>query len=1052
MIHNCYFRRPALLCLMLSCSLSLSAQWNEMPGPGNETVYNVISIGNDWVAVTESGCYHSGNDGLNWSQTLPFGSYSSVVKAAGNELYAISKDVGLYRSSDNGQAWVLLTNQTQGGNAYPDGLEVTDNYILYETHNAVYRYNRANPGALTTVFDAGQLYYPNTLQMMAQGNEVWLAVKDSLLLSTDEGNSWALVHEGFRAQGLAIHGDTLMLSTATGVQRSVNKGADWAQVLAAGSAYQIRLVGNQWFVHTYTPSGNSLLTSVDGGNTWSVFSPLLDKQPISAIARKGNTVLACGNVGIARSPDGGNFWEFQSTGLAFEDFSSFYGRIAKVGDYLSLYSYFSEDNGQTWFQPIIDANYIQYPVYAYKGSYFAIDYDRKLYRSVGDMRHWQSLGVQFPSGKSQVFLDAGSHFYRLESDNGWSAGPAIIYETTDNGLTWAPTGGVAENPTGLVAHAGMLFEWRGSTGLFRSSNGGISWQSVGAGLGPLAQFGNSPVLYSDGAHLFAYDPSNIMVSSNNGLTFSKISNNLLSDFGFPIGAQYLVSDGNYLVVLAYNGIFLSQGLVDEWYDIAGNLPSPQFFGEQVLLHNGDIILDYGAEPTPLWRRPLASIMLAQFSGKLWRDDNNNGQQDMGESPYPGAFIQAGTSSFATTSATGDYHLPALLDNDTLRVQKPAPWVQANPEFYLVGGSATGKDFGLYFPPNIVDCQIDLTSQTVFRPGFNANICLSYGNVGTANTGGSIRFIAKQGLEFQSAFPAFNNLSGDTLIWDLSLIPASFEGKIIINVKVPANTPLGSKAEAYADITAAQPDAYLPSNISFLSETVVGSYDPNDKRCDHANISPEQIQVGDALTYTVRFQNTGTYPAEFVRITDTLDFERLDVSTFEVLASSHTCATSLKGRGIVEFYFADIHLPPSGFNEPESHGFVKYRIRPKTGLALGQKISNTARIYFDFNAPIVTNTTVTTVALHVGTKHPVQDAESWLRVSPSPSTGIVQVQTGEKLPGLLRVFNGVGMEIRSKRDFSDNERLDLSTFPPGIYTIEWRSEKGQTKIGRLILSQ
>lgn len=108
-------------------------------------------------------------------------------------------------------------------------------------------------------------------------------------------------------------------------------------------------------------------------------------------------------------------------------------------------------------------------------------------------------------------------------------------------------------------------------------------------------------------------------------------------------------------------------------------------------------------------------------------------------------------------------------------------------------------------------------------------------------------------------------------------------------------------------------------------------------------------------------------------------------------------------------------------------------------------------YFDLNTPIVTNTTLTTVAMFVGV-HDIssQYPESLLRIAPNPSTGMVQIQTGENLPGNLRVFNGIGSVTMSKSDFSANETLDLSHLAPGLYILEWQSAKGPKKAGRLIL--
>ena len=54
------------------------------------------------------------------------------------------------------------------------------------------------------------------------------------------------------------------------------------------------------------------------------------------------------------------------------------------------------------------------------------------------------------------------------------------------------------------------------------------------------------------------------------------------------------------------------------------------------------------------------------------------------------------------------------------------------------------------------------------------------------------------------------------------------------------------------------------------------------------------------------------------------------------------------------------LPDSNVNEPASHGFIKYSIKKYNTVGIGSVIKNTAYIYFDFNAPVVTNTVVNTV--------------------------------------------------------------------------------------------
>jgi len=140
----------------------------------------------------------------------------------------------------------------------------------------------------------------------------------------------------------------------------------------------------------------------------------------------------------------------------------------------------------------------------------------------------------------------------------------------------------------------------------------------------------------------------------------------------------------------------------------------------------------------------------------------------------------------------------------------------------------------------------------------------------------------------------------------------------------------------------------------------GSYDPNDKEGIPLGYgSKNYIRPNTPIEYRIRFQNTGTDTAFNVVVADTLS-SNLDIQSFEPGVSSHPYRYEIYGGGIVRFTFADIMLPDSNVNEAASHGFVKFKIRPKANIALGTPIRNSAAIYFDFNEPVITNTTLHTI--------------------------------------------------------------------------------------------
>ncbi|MBK7572748.1 MAG: hypothetical protein IPI10_14420 [Bacteroidetes bacterium] len=72
----------------------------------------------------------------------------------------------------------------------------------------------------------------------------------------------------------------------------------------------------------------------------------------------------------------------------------------------------------------------------------------------------------------------------------------------------------------------------------------------------------------------------------------------------------------------------------------------------------------------------------------------------------------------------------------------------------------------------------------------------------------------------------------------------------------------------------------------------------------------------------------------------------------------TC--TLSGDGVLRFVFDPVLIPDSTTDEPNSHGFINYFIKTRPNLPLGTTIRNKADIYFDYNPPVTTNSTVNTI--------------------------------------------------------------------------------------------
>ncbi|TAH40765.1 MAG: T9SS type A sorting domain-containing protein [Bacteroidetes bacterium] len=227
-----------------------------------------------------------------------------------------------------------------------------------------------------------------------------------------------------------------------------------------------------------------------------------------------------------------------------------------------------------------------------------------------------------------------------------------------------------------------------------------------------------------------------------------------------------------------------------------------------------------------------------------------------------------------------------------------------------------------------------------------------------------------------------------------------------------------------------------SNNSFVQcFSVVNSFDPNMKEVSPtAEISPDQ----EWLTYTVYFQNTGNAAAQNIYVLDTLD-PNTDPSTFTLLSYSHENFTQVLGN-VIRVNFPGINLPDSTNNEPNSHGYFQYKVRLISGLSIGTEISNTANIYFDFNPPIRTNTTINTISNLSSVAEIFPGIE--LNVQPNPVIQNLSIAFTLQKTSYVRlsIYTLPGQHVRtlldSKKDAGDSELLfSTEGLSSGIYFLK-----------------
>jgi len=235
---------------------------------------------------------------------------------------------------------------------------------------------------------------------------------------------------------------------------------------------------------------------------------------------------------------------------------------------------------------------------------------------------------------------------------------------------------------------------------------------------------------------------------------------------------------------------------------------------------------------------------------------------------------------------------------------------------------------------------------------------------------------------------------------------------------------------------------------------IGSYDPNDKQGYPLGYgAAHYVRPGTEIEYLIRFQNTGTDTAFTVRIIDTLSMW-LDPATVKFGASSHPYRYDLCGEGIVHLIFEDILLPDSNVNEVASHGFVKFKVTSRSNALLESVIENSAAIYFDFNDPIITNTTFHRLGenfVTVGLWQPrVPGAQVIASPNPFSEETLLEVKGLKNTRALrLQVFDFQGNEIRTMESEGNTFRLKKGGWPAGIYFFKITQQGKIVGSGKLI---
>ncbi len=384
---------------------------------------------------------------------------------------------------------------------------------------------------------------------------------------------------------------------------------------------------------------------------------------------------------------------------------------------------------------------------------------------------------------------------------------------------------------------------------------------------------------------------------------------------------------------------------------------------------------------------------------------------------------------------GDYTFsPDVLYGDDLFTTIP---VESNVSFPSEG-LEVNVDF--CFQPGI---EVDIIEVTLIprgpaRPGFDADYLITYKNTGNVTRGGDIKLTYQDELiDFVSSDPIVDEQGEGFLSWSFEdLIP--YESRSIVftmNLNSPMESPalVGGEYLDFVAVVGPLGNQTVSAYRSNLNQEVVNSFDPNDKTCLNGDVLDESM-IGDYVKYMIRFENTGSAEAVNIVVSDTIDHTMFDIRTLEVLNSSHGVLAEVDGN-TVDFIFKDIYLP---FEDATNDGYVTFKIKTLETLELGDNLQNRAGIYFDFNFPIITNTTSTIVS-DLSAVTDITIDELVVVLSPNPASEFVNIEALDNIKS-LDIYTVSGVQVRHI-DLSGNSpkhQLNIGGLSKGAYQIKIQS--------------
>ncbi len=558
------------------------------------------------------------------------------------------------------------------------------------------------------------------------------------------------------------------------------------------------------------------------------------------------------------------------------------------------------------------------------------------------------------------------------------------------------------------------------------------------------------------------DLTAIDLSNNVNLYSVIIDSNDISSLDFSnnpsIGNFRVLNNPNLSSINLYNGTLLDVGLDQgTWNEMFGFLPDNVYIcaDEDEVPLIEPILNNWGATGQVI--TSTCSFLPAgdynTITGIVRSDWESNGCDDNDLVHF--AQVKAEKDDDFIYSYTNDNGEYTFFTNDgtfDLNVEHVNPdWFTITPEnhtvvFDAVDGSIAEQDFCI--TPNGIhpDLEIMVTQLDNAVPGFETSYKIVYRNIGNqlmSQEYGVSFFFNDNLMDFVSADIAPNSANAGALSWSYENLKPFESREIVVNMSINSPThpdfpvAIDDELSFTVNILPVTGDENTQDNTFVYTQTVVGSYDPNDITClEGSEVSTNYI--GEELHYLVRFENTGTDVAHNIVVVMEINDEYYSPNSLDIIHSSHNADVRLK-ENTAEMYFNNIMLDTSG------HGNILLALETKDTLEENDFVISNADIYFDYNYPIITNDAQTTFLTSLSVIESPENIH--LKFFPNPTKDKVTI-TAKSTIHQIQFFDMTGKLLKISNVNESNSIQDVNFLSNGVYLMKVKTDDGEA-ITRLV---